>query len=376
MATTRSPIDQHDLLAAARGGDEQAFRRLVEPHRSRLLAHCYRMLGSLHDAEDVLQEALLRCWRWLGSFDGRSAFGTWLYRITTNACLDAISRRPRRVLPVDYGPPGEGGDDEDDRPAGVAWLEPYPDEVLGMEEGYASPEARYEEREAIELAFVAALQYLPPRQRAVLILREVLGFSASEVAETLGSTATSVNSALQRARSTVERRIPDRSQQVTVRALGDAQVRAIVERFGEAFERGDTNEILALLTEDATFSMPPSPSWCRGREAIAGSWLMPGLPDRLKCVLTRANGQPAAAVYLRGAEEDEYLPLVLDVLTLRGELIGDVTSFRTPEIFPKFGLPQSLQRQARPRPRVAGFTEIGSQSDEPSDALGGGPLPG
>jgi RNA polymerase sigma-70 factor, ECF subfamily len=365
MAPTRSPIDQQDLLMAARGGDEQAFRRLVEPHRASLHAHCYRMLGSLHDAEDVLQEALLRCWRWLGSFDGRSAFPTWLHRIATNACLDAISRRPRRVLPVDYGPPGEGADDQDHKPAGVAWLEPYPDEMLEMEEGYASPEARYEVREAIELAFVAALQYLPPRQRAVLILREVLGFTASEVAETLGSTATSVNSALQRARSTVERRIPERSQQVTVRALGDAQVRAIVERFSEAFERGDTDAILAVLTEDATFSMPPSSSWCRGRAAIAESWLIPErAPTGLRYVQTRANGQPALATYLLTPDGDEYLPLALDVLTLRGKLISDVTSFRTPGIFPGFGLSRRLAMGTAPGQAIqASVDDQGNVSD-------------
>src|SRR5215211_3348897 len=187
MMSATSNVTELELLEAACGGDEDAFRRLVEPHRAALHAHCYRMVGSLHDAEDALQDALLRAWRGLCGFDGRSALRRWLYRITTNACLDAIARRPKRVLPIDYGPPGElAGDGRVEPLAESLWLEPYPDEQLRLEEGYAAPEARYEQREAVELAFVVALQHLPPRQRAVLILREVLGFSAKEVSELLG----------------------------------------------------------------------------------------------------------------------------------------------------------------------------------------------
>ena len=185
MVTATASMSERELLGAARGGDEDAFRRLVEPHRTALHAHCYRMLGSLYDAEDALQDALLRAWRGLSGFDGRSALRRWLYRIATNACLDAIARRPKRVLPIDYGPADEVGFGE--RVADAVWLEPYPDEMLGLEQGYAAPEARYEQREAVELAFVAALQHLPARQRAVLVLREVLGFSAKEVSETLGT---------------------------------------------------------------------------------------------------------------------------------------------------------------------------------------------
>jgi RNA polymerase sigma-70 factor (ECF subfamily) len=344
MASNGSLIREHELVAAARKGDEDAFRHLVEPHRAQLHAHCYRMLGSLHDAEDVLQEALLRAWRGFARFDGRSAVRTWLYRITTNACLDAIARRPKRILPMDYGPPDAHAGEESSTPSVEAvWLEPYPDDVLEIEEGYAAPEARYEQREAVELAFVAALQHLPARQRAVLILREVLGFTAREVAEALDSTTASVNSALQRARKVVEERIPGRSQQATVRSLGDEQVRNVVGRFSDALERGDTDAVLSLLADDATFSMPPYPSWCRGRSAIADSWLMPGGPlPRLRSLPTQVNGQPAIAAYRLSRDGTRYVPLALDVLTLRGTSIVDVTAFRTPELFPRFSLPEEL----------------------------------
>src|SRR3954452_16033680 len=218
MATTRTT---NDLLAAAQGGDEGAFERLVGPFRGELHAHCYRMLGSLHDAEDALQDAMLRAWRGLDRFEGRSSLRSWLYTIATNTCLNAIARRPKRVLPVDYGPAA----DPHDAPGGPVvesvWVEPYPDEKLGVEDGYAAPEARYEQRESVELAFIVALQHLPAKQRAVLILREVLGFSAQEVADTLETTTASVNSALQRARAAAEEKLPEQSQQATLRALGD-----------------------------------------------------------------------------------------------------------------------------------------------------------
>jgi RNA polymerase sigma-70 factor (ECF subfamily) len=342
MVSTRASQEESESLAAARAGDHEAFRRLIAGHQEPLHAHAYRMLGSLHDADDVMQEALLRGWRGLGSFDGRSSLRTWLYRITTNTCLDAIARRPKRVVPLDY--PSDDPDELKERPiAEVPWLEPYPDDVLAIEGGRASPEARYEQREAIELAFVAALQHLPPRQRAVLILRDVLAFSAKEVAAALETSPASVNSALQRARKTVESRVPERSQQATARAIGDDRVREVVQRFGDAFERGDTRGILDLLTEDATFSMPPRPGSFRGRREIAGSWLMPeGAPPRLRVVLTRANGQPAAAVYMLDPDRSRYLPLALDVLTLRDGAIEEVTAFRTPGVFARFGLPPEL----------------------------------
>jgi RNA polymerase sigma-70 factor, ECF subfamily len=196
MGATSTVIREQELVDAARAGDEHAFQNLVELHRRELHAHCYRMMGSLHDAEDALQDALLRAWRGLPRFEGRSSPGSWLYRIATNACLDAIGRRPKRVLPIDYGPPSGPGHAPGNPLDESVWIEPYPDDHLGLEDGYASPDARYEQREAVELAFIAALQHLPGRQRAVLILRDVLGFSAREVGEVLESTPTSVNSAL------------------------------------------------------------------------------------------------------------------------------------------------------------------------------------
>jgi RNA polymerase sigma-70 factor, ECF subfamily len=344
MISVSTTATEQELLDAACRGDEDAFRRLVEPHRAALHAHCYRMLGSLHDAEDALQDALLRAWRGLCGFHGQGALRNWLYRIATNACLDAIARRPKRVLPIDYGPPvsGEGGEPGEPVAESV-WVEPYPDETLSLEDGYAGPEARYEQREAVELAFVAALQHLPARQRAVLILREVLGFSAKEVSESLGTTVASVNSALQRARKAVDDRLPEKSQQATLRSLGDERVRQIVQNFVDAFERGDVDAIVALLAEDATFAMPPYEEWYLGREAIADSWLMPGAPPTgLRYLSTRANGQLALGVYALDPERGRYLPIALDVLTLRGRRIADITAFRTPDLFPRFGLPPEL----------------------------------
>jgi RNA polymerase sigma-70 factor (ECF subfamily) len=343
MGVTAAGIHERELIDAARGGDEHAFRHLVELHRRELHAHCYRMMGSLHDAEDALQDALLRAWRGLPRFEGRSSPGSWLYRIVTNACLDAIARRPKRVLPIDYGPPNGPGHRPGTPLDESVWIEPYPDERLGLEDGYASPDARYEQREAVELAFIAALQHLPARQRAVLILRDVLGFSAKEVGEALDATPTSVNSALQRARRTLSDRLPDTSQQATLRALGDDTVREVVERFTSAFERDDVDAIVALLSEDAKFSMPPYAGWCRGREAISDSWLMPGgPPPRLRHLSTWANAQPALATYCLDAKSDSYLPIALDVLTLRGHWIADVVAFRSPGVFPRFGLPREL----------------------------------
>ncbi|HSJ17941.1 MAG TPA: sigma-70 family RNA polymerase sigma factor [Solirubrobacterales bacterium] len=334
-----------ELLDAARGGDEQAFRRLLDAHHSELHAHCYRMLGSVHDAEDALQDALLRAWRGLPRLEDHRSLRPWLYRIATNTCLDLIAKRPKRVLPIDYGPPAGPGEESADPLPESTWVEPYPDERVGVEDGYAAPEARYERREAIELAFIAALQHLPAKQRAVLILREVLGFSAREVAAALDTTVASVNSALQRARKAVDERLPERSQQATLRALGDERVSEIVQRFIDAFEGGDVDAILAMLAEDATFAMPPYPDWYRGREVIGDSWLMPGgPPPRLRYVPTRANGQLALGTYAINDEGGRFLPIALDVLTLRHDRLAEVLAFRDTATFDRFGLPDSLPR--------------------------------
>jgi RNA polymerase sigma-70 factor (ECF subfamily) len=287
------------------------------------------MLGSVHDAEDALQDAMLRAWRAMPKFEGRSSLRSWLYKIATNTCLDVIGRRPKRVLPVDYGPATDPHDGPGMPAAESVWLEPYPDEILGVEDGYAAPEARYEQREAVELAFIAALQHLPASQRAVLILREVLGFSAKEVAETLETTTAAVNSALQRARATIDDRLPEQSQQETLRSLGDDGIREVVESYVDAWDRGDVEAVVSMLTEDASFSMPPMRTWYRGRDGIA-TWLRrsPLSGDfRWRPLLTQANGQPTLAFYSWDPEEEAYIPFALNVLSFEGEGIKDVTAF-------------------------------------------------
>src|SRR3954468_20628727 len=270
-AETRGTAHERALLRSARGGDESAFGALIESYRGELHAHCYRMLGSVHDAEDALQEATLRAWRGLARFEGRSSLRSWLYTIATNASLTAIERRPKRVLPIDYGPSADPHNDGLGLPPiEETWVEPYPDEGLGLEDGYAAPEARYELRESVELAFVAALQHLPANQRAALILREVLGFSAKETADTLDTSVASVNSALQRARATVDERLPEQSQQSTLRSLGDERLSEIVEGYMDAMRRGDVDAVVDMLAEDAAWTMPPLAAWFTGRESLIG----------------------------------------------------------------------------------------------------------
>lgn len=320
-----------DLLERARGGDDGAFRQLVEPFRRELHAHCYRMLGSAHDAEDAVQETLLRAWKALERFEGRSSLRSWLYKIATNVSLTAIERRPKRVVPVDYGPPTDPHDGPGEPVVESVWIEPYPDENLGLEDGLAGPEARYEQREAVELAFIAATQLLPATQRAVLILREVLGFSAAEVAETLDTTTASVNSALQRARATVEKRMPDQTQQETARTLGDEEFRQVVDRYVDAWDRSDIDGVVAMLTEDAAFSMPPLASWFgRSSEALRDFLQVGPLSGDWKWLHreVRANGQPALAFYCWHDGAGAYLPFALNVLTIENnKRISDVTCF-------------------------------------------------
>ena len=317
------------LLEAARGGDEGAFANLLKPHRGELHAHCYRMLGSVQDAEDALQETTLRAWKGLKRFEGRSSLRSWLYTIATNTSLNLIARRPKRVLPMDYGPAA----DPHDRPAEPVvesvWVEPYPDDLIGLEDLETAPEARFEQREAVELAFVAALQHLPARQRAALIMREVLGFSAQEVADSLDTTVASVNSALQRARNAVDERLPEQSQQETLRDLGDERVREVVEAYMSAMERGDVDRVVSMLAEEATWSMPPLASWYRGLPSIANFLAVGPLSGkwRWRHVATRANGQAAIGCYTWRADEESFLPFALDVLTLDQDGISEITSF-------------------------------------------------
>ena len=335
-------MTERGLLAAARAGDEDAFARLVAAHRAGLHAHCYRMLGSVQDAEDALQETLLRAWRGLARFEGRSSLRSWLYAIATNACLKAIERRPRRVLPVDYGPAADPHDGPAEPLVESVWVEPYPDERLGLEDG--GPAARYEARESVELAFVAALQHLPATQRAVLILRDVLGFTGGEVAEALETTPASVYSALQRAHRTVEERLPERSQQATLRSLGDEGVRAIVRDFVEAWERSDVEAVVSMLARDAVVAMPPIPTWYRGCEAVAAFLCERPLGGgrRWRAIPTRANGQLAFGHYLWDDEAGVFTPHGVAVVTLRGDRIAELTIFRSPAVFARFGLPAAI----------------------------------
>jgi RNA polymerase sigma-70 factor (ECF subfamily) len=364
----QSTVEQQELLETARSGSEDAYRRLVEPHRAELHAHCYRMLGSVQDAEDALQEALVRAWKGLPKFEGRSSLRSWLYRIATNTSLDAIERRPKRILPIDYGPPADPAGGVGEPVVESVWIEPYPDETLGIEDGYASPDARYEQRESVELAFIAALQLLPPNQRAVLILREVLGFSAQETAEALDTSVASVNSALQRARGTVEKKLPEESQQETLRSVGDERIKQIVERYADAWERNDVDTVVSMLADDAAFTMPPQSRWFQGLAGIRGfleRWSM--LPDwGWRAIPTTANGQPALAFYSWDSEQGAHVPFAVNVLSFDGEKIKEIDAFilrasqdpdpevqaRTPEqpadyeklakAYARFGLPARL----------------------------------
>jgi RNA polymerase sigma-70 factor (ECF subfamily) len=306
---------------------ESDFQRLVEPYRKELLAHCYRMLGSVHDAEDALQDALLRAWRGLESFEGRSSLRTWLYRIATNSCLRLIERRPKRVLPIDYGPSADPHDELAPPLVESVWIEPL---ELGLEDGFASPEARYERRESVELAFVAALQHLPARQRAVLLLRDVLGYSPREVADALEVTPASVYSLLQRAHKALDERLPEQSQQATLRSLGDERVREIVERYMTAWENADVDAIVEMLTDDAIAAMPPRPTWYRGREAVGAFLARRPLArhHRWRVEPQVASGQVAIASYGWDTERSVELHHALQILTLDSAgRISEITTF-------------------------------------------------
>jgi RNA polymerase sigma-70 factor (TIGR02960 family) len=327
-------------LSRARAGDEEAFRELIDPHRRELQLHCYRILGSVQDAEDLLQETLLAAWRGLEGFDGRSSLRAWLYRIATNRCLNALRdkrRRPREVAAIAEPP-------EPTRRTEPLWLEPYPDALLdAVADTSPGPEARYEFREAVGLAFVTALQQLPPQQRVVLVLRDVLGFRAAEVADMLETSEAAVKGALQRARATLETRLPagDRESAPVPRSPRE---RELVGRFADAVESGDVDGVVSLLTDDAWLTMPPQPFEYQGHGAIAAFLhdraALRGVPLRL--VPTRANGQPAFGCYVPDADAAIARPYGLMVLTLEGDRISAITWFGDSSVFPHFGLPPTL----------------------------------
>lgn len=323
-------------LAAADGAD---FARLTAPMRPALLAYCYRMLGSVHDAEDQVQETLLRAWQSYGRFEGRSSLRTWLFRIATNACLRAMESRGRRPMPTGLGGPSDDPDAPPAEPlADVPWLEPFPDALLGPPS--ADPAAVAATRAGVRLALVAALQFLPGRQRAVLILRDVLGWRAAEVAELLGVSAAAVNSLLQRARAALREAAP---AQDTVREPADAERRALLDGYAAAFENADVAALMRLLRADAVLEMPPVPTWFTGRERIGRflAWHVLTGPGDLRMVATAANGQPALAGYRRAADGG-YRPYVLQVLTCDAAGVARITAFRDLRLFAVFGLPAAL----------------------------------
>ena len=329
-----------DLMSRARAGDGEAFRQLTEPYRRELLVHCYRMLGSFQDAEDALQDTLLGAWQGFGGFEGRASLRTWLYRIATNRCLNArrsASRRPAKEWDVpNVEPP------EPTRLGEVVWLEPFPDALLeGAIDAPLGPEARYEQTEAISLAFVTALQILPPRQLAVLILRDVLGFHASEVADMLDSTVESVKSALKRARASLQHRRPTTDDREPPPATDSPPEDAIVVKFVRAWESADLDALVTLLTDDVFMSMPPMPFEYQGRDVVArfcASIFRAG--RRFDLISTRANGQPAFGAYLHAPTGIRH-GTGLYVLTLTGGRISAMTRFDN-SVLPSFGLPRSL----------------------------------
>jgi RNA polymerase sigma-70 factor (ECF subfamily) len=335
-----------DLLALARSGDGEAFRGLVEPYRRELQLHCYRILGSVQDAEDLLQETLLAAWRGIGGYEERASVRTWLYRIATNRCLNALRAGARR--PPEYAAyqPEVPLPEPSHRRAEPSWLEPYPDLLLDkIADHMPGPETRYEVRESVSLAFLAALQELPPRQRAVLVLRDVLGFRATEVARILDTTTNAVTSALNRARSVLAHELPD-SDRESAPLPNSPQERRIVEDFTRAFEAGDVDAVVAMLTNDAQLTMPPLPLEYQGLDAVRNFLATVALRGECRHVLipTRANGQPAFGCYLR----DPRTPILhahgVLVLTLAGGRIAAVTRFLDNSLLATFGLPRSLRR--------------------------------
>jgi RNA polymerase sigma-70 factor (ECF subfamily) len=340
--------DDDVVVAAARAGDESAFAALFERHQGELRVHCYRMLGSFDESEDLVQETFLRAWKNLGGFEGRSTLRAWLYRIATNACLDALDGRDRRVLPHHLAAPSHPSVALPRR-TDVPWLQPFPDRLWEpVAPSEAEPDAEVITRETIELAFLAAIQHLPPRQRAVLLLRDVLGWPAKPIAALLDGSVAAVNSALQRARATLREHLPEHRLEWAPSAEPTEEERAVLRRYMDAVERADLDAIADLLAEDVRATMPPWPMWSQGRDAVmatlAVSWDAgsPVYVGRFKMVPTRANGQPAAAAYIRGRDDSTYLAAAITVLRVEHGRIAEITAFHDPGLFPAFALPTAL----------------------------------
>ena len=331
-----------DLLAAARGGDEAAFARLVGAHRRGLLNHCYRVLGSPADAEDALQESLLAAWRGLAGFEGRSSLRTWLYQVSTHAALRIAQQRPPRLLSPDRAPSRQSTSDLGEPVGGPVWLEPASDDFGGEAGEAADPSARYLARESVELAFVAALQHLPATQRAVLLLCDVIELSAAEAGDALGMSIAAVNSALQRGRKAVQERVPPLSQQAELRALGEEKQRALLEAFVSAWERRDTPALLALLTDDVRFTMPPLPAWYAGSTDVGRFFAERIFATPWRLVPVAANGQPGFACYIRQPGRERFELGAVNVLSFRGDRIAWIAAFLDPAAVGSFRLPAVL----------------------------------
>jgi RNA polymerase sigma-70 factor (ECF subfamily) len=340
-------VDQDAVVAAVTAGDQAAFAALAERYRWELQVHCYRMLGSFQDAEDLVQETLLRAWRSRTRFQGRSSFRAWLYRIATNACLDALARSSRRVLPHQVAPaadPRASSLPSADSDPEIAWLQPYPDRLLDQVAPIdAEPDAQVVAKETIELAFLAAIQLLPPRQRAVLIVRDVLGWSAKETASLLETSVASANSALQRARATLRQHLPARRLDWAPSSVPTGEERAVLQRYMDATEQADAGALAELLAEDVRCSMPPATVWFQGREATMTAMLLGLVPEfgRWRLLPTWANRQPAAACYLRRPGDSEYRAFAIDVLRVERGQVAEITAFAA-DLFPAFGLPATI----------------------------------
>jgi RNA polymerase sigma-70 factor (TIGR02960 family) len=330
-------------LAQARAGDSVAFDHLVSPYRRLLHNHCYRMLGSPHDADDALQETLLAAWRGLASFKGRSALGTWLYQISTHVCLRLISQRPQRIESPDRSPPSDNTAELGDAVLGAVWLEPlFDDELPALSSHEADPAAALARRESVALAFVAALQHLPGKQRAVLLLRDVLEYSAAEAADMLDTSVASVNSALQRAQTTVKDKMPAISQAAELRSLGDQGLRGLLGSFVTAWESRNIEELVRLLTEDVRFTMPPLPAWFDGRVSVEKFIVERVFATPWRLLPLQANGQWGFACYMMVNGDDRYRLGGITLLSLRGGRIAGLHSFLDPAVHRRFGLSEEL----------------------------------